>query len=627
MECNNRRPIFHLVFCSVLASGRWAAAWLFRNRLALGIASLVWLVVRSGSQPRRLSYPCQRAAAANISALAVAAAAGMAMPAGFWRRLAARRSFRVAAVACVVGVAGWLTLPPLFQAEIPAALVAQQQLADQEQYDSAALSPVQILPDGRQAIVSVARDPQVEYAARNPFDKTDNAAYALVWRAVAQLRLGPEDNPLEKLIRPGERVVIKPNLEGGAPLQHTRPCVVRPIVDMAMAAGAAEVIIAESCPVLSTAKTLKATGYVDMVDELNRRGLPCKLGVVNLDETPWSWVNLGEASVYPPGRFTDADLVSSRSKTYHQAKDSHGCSVGGKVLGNHALYDLLFDADVVINVPRLKIHGMMLNTLALKNLVGITVSSPSGDDRSENFARIAHHGTGNGPDHMIKGFGNDIAWREMTNINRALVYWKNGKMHDTPQRKLLCVLDAIACGDGSHGNGPLVPVGAILAGVDPIAIDAVGSRLMRYDYRAIPLIYNATTAPSHALGTHDPASIALVGDPIGSDISFQFCNVYDKFDEFEKVKVADIEPPAPAEPAVAAHGDDLTITVAAPDTCTVILHYQQQDAGPAIMRMARDGDTFTAKLPNFAMEYFISAHDRHFNSTGDTQLRTYQPAR
>lgn len=36
---------------------------------AVGIASLFWLIVRSGTKPQRLAYPCQRQAAANVGAL------------------------------------------------------------------------------------------------------------------------------------------------------------------------------------------------------------------------------------------------------------------------------------------------------------------------------------------------------------------------------------------------------------------------------------------------------------------------------------------------------------------------------------------------------------------------------
>jgi len=36
--------------------------------LFVSIASLIWLLLRSGTKPSRIAYPCQRAAAANVGA-------------------------------------------------------------------------------------------------------------------------------------------------------------------------------------------------------------------------------------------------------------------------------------------------------------------------------------------------------------------------------------------------------------------------------------------------------------------------------------------------------------------------------------------------------------------------------
>jgi hypothetical protein len=49
---------------SQVSPGSAARRWLWRY-VTLGLISLVWLGLRSGSNPRRLAYPCQQAAAAN----------------------------------------------------------------------------------------------------------------------------------------------------------------------------------------------------------------------------------------------------------------------------------------------------------------------------------------------------------------------------------------------------------------------------------------------------------------------------------------------------------------------------------------------------------------------------------
>jgi len=613
-----------VVLSTVVSAWRRGAWWLLHNRFMIGIASLAWLIVRSGAQPRRMAYPCQRAAAGNVWALA-AASLGLLVPHKAWGRLVARRKFVAVAGIGIAGIIGCSALAPLLRGRAPLALVGRHHLADETSYDAAELSTALIYPSPKEAIVSVARDGRADYVSDSPHDEEDNPVYPLVWRAVSQLGLGSADNPLEGFIEPGDRVLIKPNLEGHSPLQHTRPCVVRPLIDMAAQAGAGEIIVADSAPVNKTQEVLEETGYIRMVADLNKRPIPCKLTVCNLDKTPWSWVNPGEASAYTPGQFKDGDLCSAAGNRYHQNPDSHGRTTGGRILNWYALYDLPFDADVVINVPRLKVHSIMINTLAIKNLVGITAWSTAGDKESGGFARIAHFGSQDGPEHIVKGFGNDIAWRELANINRALLYWKDGKMHDSPQRKVLNVLDAIACGDGSHGAGPKVNVGTILASVDPIAIDAVGSRLMCYDFRYIPIINNAPGVPSHPWGTHDPAKVRLVGDPIDESINHLFSNPWDKTDEFKLLGVRDLSPPRPVGPRPAIKQGKLVISVDCPDASAVFLYYKQGPGAFSPVRMARRCGSFSYSLPDRPTDYYYVAQDKYFNTPGPSEVHKYAP--
>lgn len=53
------------VGASVSSNPYWG--WIKRNTLLLGIASLIWLVFKSGPKPSRIQYPCQKAAATNVS--------------------------------------------------------------------------------------------------------------------------------------------------------------------------------------------------------------------------------------------------------------------------------------------------------------------------------------------------------------------------------------------------------------------------------------------------------------------------------------------------------------------------------------------------------------------------------
>lgn len=52
---------------AVLAKVRSVANKIGQNTLFIGIASLIWLLYRSGTKPSRLKYPCQQACLANVS--------------------------------------------------------------------------------------------------------------------------------------------------------------------------------------------------------------------------------------------------------------------------------------------------------------------------------------------------------------------------------------------------------------------------------------------------------------------------------------------------------------------------------------------------------------------------------
>jgi hypothetical protein len=92
--------------------------------------------------------------------------------------------------------------------------------------------------------------------------------------------------------------------------------------------------------------------------------------------------------------------------------------------------------------------------------------------------------------------------REREALERA---WRRDR-----DRLVGAVLDATVVGDGSP-PGALVPVAThlLVAGRDPVAVDAVASRLLGLDPRRAPLL--ATLARA-GLGRLDPGDIDLVGD-------------------------------------------------------------------------------------------------------------------
>jgi uncharacterized protein (DUF362 family) len=72
-------------------------------------------------------------------------------------------------------------------------------------------------------------------------------------------------------------------------------------------------------------------------------------------------------------------------------------------------------------------------------------------------------------------------------------------------------MDGIVAGEG---NGPLaprdVPLGAVLAATDPVALDLAALRLMGFDWRRIPKICEAMRADTLRITqVRDPADVAL----------------------------------------------------------------------------------------------------------------------
>jgi hypothetical protein len=89
-------------------------------------------------------------------------------------------------------------------------------------------------------------------------------------------------------------------------------------------------------------------------------------------------------------------------------------------------------------------------------------------------------------------YGNDTIWRTVVDLNRILFWFDpGGRVRSTP-RRYLCIVDGIVAGDG---EGPLEPepkpVGVLIAGTNPVAVDSAGARLMGFDPYKIPIITGA----------------------------------------------------------------------------------------------------------------------------------------
>jgi uncharacterized protein (DUF362 family) len=223
----------------------------------------------------------------------------------------------------------------------------------------------------------------------------------------------------------------------------------------------------------------------------------------------------------------------------------------------------ILDADVVINLPKLKTHKKAGVTCALKNLIGINGNkeylphhriggSEAGGDCYPGGSRVkraleftydrlnstSSEAMGRGWAAAIRVLrrvtvmqgdrfgvegswsGNDTIWRTCLDLNRILLYGRtDGSLADEPQRHVLTIVDAIVAG---QGDGPLAPqpapMGLLLAGANGAAVDYVGAQLLGYDPALIPIVRHAFDAFRWPLARSSAFDVTLLGDLTAAEL-------------------------------------------------------------------------------------------------------------
>jgi uncharacterized protein (DUF362 family) len=381
--------------------------------------------------------------------------------------------------------------------------------------------------------------------------------------ALDDLHFGtPAWNPLGDLITPGDRVLIKPNFvlhfnAGGGPLDAvvTHPSVIRAIVDYVVIAlkRRGEILIGDAPQMnCDMARLFELSGMNSLIEFLSvacveqgvefraadfrREQTFYKYGIIwrrkSLEERPSpitvdlgreSWMNGIDSQLLYGADYCRRVTVRAHSESRHQ----------------YVIAPEVLSSDVVISVPKLKVHRKVGVTLNLKNMVGINAdknhlahyrvgspasggdecSSPRWEDRFERFLSDSLLGTdwraGRYPFAAWRAFrkiwrrirnpgprspfsfgnwhGNDTAWRMALDLNRILLFAdREGRVGDQPIRKYFTVIDGIV---GGQGEGPLhpdaYPAGVLLAGFNPVAVDWTATALMGFNPALIPLCSNA----------------------------------------------------------------------------------------------------------------------------------------
>jgi uncharacterized protein (DUF362 family) len=406
-----------------------------------------------------------------------------------------------------------------------------------------------------------------EYPHEKKDTDTTNHVYAMVRESLRLLGMDKANfgranwNPLGDLISPGQRVLIKPNFvlhfnAGKGPLNAvtTHPSVIRAICDYVIIAlrGDGELIVGDAPQMNCDFDALcKASGMDVLAEYLEascaRRGIALKLLDFRQEQTRYKYGIVWERkplNTAEPVRVTigaDSSMETIDGRLLYGADYSRRQTVHAHEGHRHeyVIARAVLSSDVVISVPKLKVHRKVGATLNLKNIVGINTdknhlahyrvgspatggdefANPSWEDRAERALSDLLLGTnwriGRYPFVAWRAFrkalgyfannaaspaitygnwhGNDTAWRMVLDLNRILLMADaQGRLQEEPARKYFSVIDGVIGGDG---EGPLHPdayhSGAVLAGFNPLAVDWVATRLMGFDPMRIPLYRHA----------------------------------------------------------------------------------------------------------------------------------------
>lgn len=378
-------------------------------------------------------------------------------------------------------------------------------------------------------------------------------------------------NPLKKIIAQGDTVLIKPNLvvhkhkfdlKNGLKSIITDTSLVRVIIDYVVIAlqGKGKIIIGDAPIQFCEFETLVSTqGYDRLIQYYQQKGVDISLQDFRLYKSLKTGNNITPASSTMPN---PRDLIAVDLKNLSQLHDIRGKHTRFRVTNYNPVEMLkhhneikhqylinksVLQADVIINIPKLKTHRKAGITCALKNIVGINglkdclphhtrgAISQGGDEylyknffkekymdiqeiidvlnikrksKKAKLLRMLQKPMGYimrriRKDSFMEGswYGNDTIWRTVLDLNSIMMYAdKHGKLQNEVQRKYAVFVDGIIAGEG---EGPLVPTpkkcGIIAMGWCPVVVDSVMAVVTGFDFEKIPLIRNGFRMKSYQI--------------------------------------------------------------------------------------------------------------------------------
>jgi len=382
-------------------------------------------------------------------------------------------------------------------------------------------------------------------------------------------------NPLRDLIEPGDYVLLKPNLISESHNSRTNeweqvithPSIIRAVLDYVFIAlkGKGKVSIADGPQTDSDfGEILQLTRLNEVVNFfqdkgleislldlrrhrwLKRNGVTYKREALPGDPRGYTTIDLGESSEFKDyalsGQFYGADYDVEETAKYH-----------GKGRHIYVLCRSVMDADVLINLPKMKTHKKTGVTLSLKNMVGAngyrnclphyTIGTPAegGDEFSDSNLKNKVQSRGivgikkylttlggcggaltrvlfkagkvvfGDTSRVVRSgnwYGNDTAWRMVLDLNKCLFHFAGDGKPRTKPLRYMTLVDGIIAGEG---DGPVAvdakPCGIVIAGFNPVSVDTVCAELMGFDHRRLCVIERAWKIKDYPLVNYSPSNI------------------------------------------------------------------------------------------------------------------------
>lgn len=432
--------------------------------------------------------------------------------------------------------------------------------------------------------VSIARLPSYSYPAGV---ESDNPVSQALHRVAVEMNWANEKGSFGRVIPQGARVLIKPNLVlhrnegfGGTDCLVTHPSLIRAAVEAALRTSAAEVLVGDA-PIQGCDFNIlmQESGLQSWAQEQSARD-PRFKGIQDFRRTTCvlvRGVRVANENLQPADQFVLFNLgresllepVSNNGNRFRVAWYDPRLMAKTHHAGVHEylVAKAVVDADVIINLPKLKTHKKAGITCALKNLIGINGnkeylphhrlggSEQGGDCYPGNgavksaleyvtdrqnlsssyasatlwhlvFALLARTSRLQGDRLGTDGswHGNDTIWRTCLDLNRILLYGRAdaaanaralrvGTMKEEIQRRVIHIADAVIAG---QGNGPLAPdpleLGFLLAGNNASAVDWVGAHLLAYEPEKIPLLRHAFDQFRWPITNFSSGGVRVTGD-------------------------------------------------------------------------------------------------------------------